>query len=93
MNLGQAVAVCLYELTRKAAAPKPEKRKRARAEDLERLTARLNQVLALSGYVHSSGTEAKIRRLVRRLDLPAHDAEVWLGMMRQIQWKLGQDSE
>ena len=27
MNLGQAVAVCLYELTRKAAAPKPEKRK------------------------------------------------------------------
>jgi tRNA/rRNA methyltransferase len=93
MNLGQAVAVCLYELTRKAAAPKPEKRKRARAEDLDRLTARLTQVLALSGYVHSAGTEAKIRRLVRRLDLPAHDAEVWLGMMRQIQWKLGQDSE
>jgi len=93
MNLGQAVAVCLYELTRKAAVAKPEKRKRARAEDLDRLTARLTQVLALSGYVHSSGTEAKIRRLVRRLDLPSHDAEVWLGMLRQIQWKLGQDSE
>jgi tRNA/rRNA methyltransferase len=93
MNLGQAVAVCLYELTRKAVVSKPEKRKRARAEDLERLTARLTEVLALSGYVHSAGTEAKIRRLVRRLDLPAHDAEVWLGMLRQIQWKLGQDSE
>jgi TrmH family RNA methyltransferase len=93
MNLGQAVAVCLYELTRKAVVSKPEKRKRARAEDLERLTARLTEVLALSGYVHSAGTEAKIRRLVRRLDLPAHDAEVWLGMLRQIHWKLGQDSE
>src|SRR5579863_9847718 len=90
MNLGQAVAVCLYELTRKTAAPKPERRKRARAEDLDRLTARLTEVLVLSGYVHSAGTEAKIRRLVRRLDLPAHDAEVWLGMLRQIQWKLGQ---
>ncbi len=93
MNLGQAVAVCLYELTRKAVVSKPEKRKPARAEDLERLTERLTNALMLSGYVHSAGTEAKIRRLVRRLDLPAHDAEVWLGMLRQIQWKLGQRSE
>jgi tRNA/rRNA methyltransferase len=88
MNLGQAVAVCLYELTRRAAAPKPEKRKPARAEDLDRLTALLNEVLAHSGYAYTSSTEAKIRRLVRRMDMPAHDAEVWLGMLRQIQWKL-----
>ena len=45
MNLGQAVAVCLYELTRKAVVSKPEKRKPARAEDLERLTERLTEVL------------------------------------------------
>jgi TrmH family RNA methyltransferase len=88
MNLGQAVAVCLYELTRKTAASKPEKKKPASADDLDRLTARLTEVLALSGYMHSTGAEAKIRRLVRRLDLPAHDAEVWLGMLRQIHWKL-----
>jgi tRNA C32,U32 (ribose-2'-O)-methylase TrmJ len=30
----------------------------------------------------------KIRRLVRRMELNAHDAEVWLGMLRQIKWKL-----
>jgi len=89
MNLGQAVAVCLYELTRKAAAPQPEKRKRATAQDLDRLTSLLTEVLEQSGYVHATSTEAKIRRLIRRLDLPAHDAEVWLGMFRQIQWKLG----
>ena len=29
-----------------------------------------------------------LRRLVRRLNLPARDAEVWLGMLRQIVWKL-----
>ena len=88
MNLGQAVAVCLYELTRRPATGKPELRKRAAAADLERLTGLLTDVLKESGYVHSSGTEAKIRRLIRRLDLPAHDADVWLGMIRQIRWKL-----
>lgn len=88
MNLGQAVAVCLYELTRKTAAGKPEKRKPAVAADLDRLTGLLTEVLDQSGYVHTAGAEAKIRRLIRRLDLPAHDADVWLGMIRQIQWKL-----
>jgi len=93
MNLGQAVAVCLFELTRKARAPKPEKRKAATAEDLDRLTQLLTEVLEESGYVHSGGAEGKIRRLVRRLELPAHDAEVWLGMMRQIQWKVKREQQ
>jgi TrmH family RNA methyltransferase len=93
MNLGQAVAVCLYELTRKTTASKPEKRKPAKAQDLERLTQLLTEVLQHSGYVQMDSTAAKIRRLVRRLDLPAHDAEVWLGMIRQIQWKLTRERQ
>lgn len=93
MNLGQAVAVCLYELTRKSTAPKPETRKQAAAQDLDRLTRLLGEVLEQSGYVHATSTEAKIRRLIRRLDLPAHDAEVWLGIFRQIQWKLGRERQ
>ena len=93
MNLGQAAAVCFYELTRKRAIAKPEPRKRAPARDLDRLTALLTEVLDESGYVHTRGAESKIRRLVRRLDLPAHDAEVWLGMLRQIQWKLRRPGE
>jgi tRNA/rRNA methyltransferase len=88
MNLGQAVAVCLYELVRKAAAPKPDQRKPATAEELDRLTTLLMEVLEASGYVHSESSPAKIRRLVRRLNLAGHDAEVWLGMIRQIAWKL-----
>jgi TrmH family RNA methyltransferase len=88
MNLGQAVAVCLYELVRNPATPKPDERKAAGAEDLDRLTGLLSDVLQKSGYLHSEGTEAKIRRLVRRLNLAGHDAEVWLGMIRQIHWKL-----
>jgi tRNA/rRNA methyltransferase len=90
MNLGQAVAVCLYELTRKPATAQPDRRKPAAAADLDRFTALLTEVLEQSGYLHSPGAESKLRRLVRRLDLPAHDAEVWLGMIRQIRWKLAQ---
>ncbi|MGP0074759.1 MAG: RNA methyltransferase [Bryobacteraceae bacterium] len=88
MNLGQAVAVCLYELVRNPAPPKPDPRKPALARDLDRLTGLLSEVLEESGYVHSEGAEAKIRRLVRRLNLAGHDAQIWLGMIRQIEWKL-----
>ncbi len=93
MNLGQAVAVCLYELARKpeAVLARPERKKRAMAASLEGLTALLVEVLERSGYVHQrveGSTEMKIRRLVRRLDLSAHDAEIWLGMLRQILWKM-----
>jgi TrmH family RNA methyltransferase len=88
MNLGQSVAVCLYELVRNPVPPTPDKRKPASAEDLDRLTIRLSEILKKSGYVHSEGTGAKIRRLVRRMELAGHDAEIWLGMLRQIDWKL-----
>ncbi len=88
MNLGQAVAVCLYELVRNPVPTKPDPRKPATAEELDRLTALLTEVLEKSGYVHTEGADAKIRRLVRRMELAGHDAEIWLGMLRQIHWKL-----
>lgn len=93
MNLGQAVAVCLYEIVRdaKAAAKEPARIAPATAADYERFTDLLLGVLRESGYVNqrtAASTEQKIRRLVRRLNLPARDAEVWLGILRQIAWKL-----
>jgi TrmH family RNA methyltransferase len=93
MNLGQAVAICLYEIVRQPTAvnAKADSRPPAKAEDLERITILLEEVLAHSGYVHATvggSTRLKIRRLVRRLDLDQHDATVWLGMLRQIRWKL-----
>jgi TrmH family RNA methyltransferase len=95
MNLGQSVAICLYELVRSAvkAASVPEERMPAKGEEIERFTAMLLELLEKSGYVHdrvASSTVMKTRRLVRRLNLSAHDAEVWLGMLRQIQWKVSQ---
>jgi len=98
MNLGQAVAVCLYEIIRSPAAAKsaPDAKRPAAAVHIERITEFLETILDRSGYVHArveGSTRMKIRRLVRRLQLNAHDAEVWLGMLRQILWKLENSSD
>ncbi|HEY7307159.1 MAG TPA: RNA methyltransferase [Bryobacteraceae bacterium] len=95
MNLGQAVAICLYELRRSgaAAAQRFEPPQRASSGDYEQITTLLFDVLARSGYVNertSQSTELKIRRLVRRLRLPASDIETWLGILRQVLWRVKQ---
>jgi tRNA/rRNA methyltransferase len=93
MNLGQAVAVCLYELIRQsrpAAAP-ARNRKPATAGDAELLVERLHEMLHLSGYMESTatvGSRRRLRNLVTRLNLSSHDASVWLGIFRQTIWKL-----
>jgi tRNA/rRNA methyltransferase len=95
MNLGQAVALCLYELARdpKAVNAKvPRTIARAAAGETEQATLMLLEILRKSGYtnpVTEGSTEEKVRRLVRRLDLAARDAPVLLGMLRQILWKIG----
>jgi TrmH family RNA methyltransferase len=93
MNLGQAVAVCLYELIRdperETAQTAPHKP--ATAAQMELFTSLLLDVLNQSGYINervAESTELKVRRLARRLDLSAHDAEIWLGIWRQILWRL-----
>lgn len=92
MNLGQAVAVCLYELIRdgKAARVK-DKLPLAAAAEVERFTTLLLENLFASGYLtrrRVADAELRIRRLVRRLNLPARDAVIWVGIMRQLLWKI-----
>jgi tRNA/rRNA methyltransferase len=94
MNLGQAVAVCLYELARgsRTAAIPPKKLKAAASGDTEQVTAMLVEALECSGYIKpltAESAKSKVRRLVRRMNLSAHDAPVVMGMLRQILWKLG----
>ena len=93
MNLGQAVAVCLYEIARSVDGERPaEEIQRASAGEVEMITSILLDALRVSGYV-KPGTEVvmeeKARRLVRRMNLQPGEATVWLGMLRQIAWKLG----
>jgi TrmH family RNA methyltransferase len=90
MNLGQAVAVCLYEIARDRAPLRfPAQPAQATAADLDRLTATLTEALLTSGYLRGQGqNQEKIRRLVRRFKLSGEDAQLWLGMVRQMIWKM-----
>jgi TrmH family RNA methyltransferase len=96
MNLGQAVAVCLYELVRDAKAATRftralDKAEPATAGELERFTAILTEALRHSGFLDRrtvADADDRIRRLVRRLNLKSRDADMWTAIMRQIVWKL-----
>jgi tRNA/rRNA methyltransferase len=111
MNLGQAVAVCLWELRRgkqhgeefntegaesgQGTLRKSKKRPRqaAKVKTVEMITEVMLDVLRKTGYVAPSGqalAEEKLRRMLRRFELEGSDAEVFLGMMRKIAWKVEQ---
>jgi len=94
MNLGQAVAVCLYELIRDTKhARAAGQLKLATAGELERITTLLLEALQTSGFLDRrrvSDADERIRRLVRRLRLPERDSVIWLGMLRQMLWKMNE---
>jgi tRNA/rRNA methyltransferase len=93
MNLGQAVAVCLYEVARDGRAPDKKQKAIHPAEgaSVDRIADTFNDILNRSGYTNpktAASTELKVRRMVRRLGLSEKDAGFWLGMLRQIRWKV-----
>jgi TrmH family RNA methyltransferase len=103
MNLGQAVAVCLYELVRRSGGRVHDDEavmNRARgivpgtadAGTLERLTGLLVELMEKTEYARrhaANSSEEDVRRLVRRMGADAVDAPVWMGFLRQVLWKLG----
>ena len=103
MNLGQAVAVCLYELSKgeidksKSENENPnftDEKHFARMETVERVTEAWLEALQRSGYVGARArrtSEEKLRRMLRRFTWEEADAEVVLGMMKKIAAKLNKE--
>jgi len=91
MNLGQAVAVSLYEISRASKAGLlSEREPAATAAHLDRLAASLLDCLRFSGYAFKGKQdEQMLRRFVRRLRLSGSDAQLLMGMTRQMRWKMG----
>lgn len=95
MNLGQAVAVCLYELAvRRAANDAPtntEIRPSAPCGDLELLATIVEQAMVSADYSRGSMREAnrhELRLMLRRLAPSASDTRKLLGLFRRIVWRL-----
>lgn len=92
MNLGQAAAVCLYELVRgmeahvKSGAPEA-----ASAGEVERMVVALGEVMEETGYTRrhpANCDEAQVRRLVVRMGVSSKDVPVWMGILRQVLWRV-----
>ncbi|MGD0295417.1 MAG: RNA methyltransferase [Terracidiphilus sp.] len=99
MNLGQAVAVCLYELTRCAvsvpestpATPVPSVTSVASSGRLDLLAGVIEEAMRAAGYSPRAMQPANrhdLRLLLRRLSLTAHDTRRILGLFRRILWRL-----
>lgn len=96
MNLGQAAAVCLYELVRGSPmAPRGPAEQTGTMGDVERMRDLLSEVLEVSEYRRrhpANSTEAHLRRLSVRLAATRSDVPVWMGILRQVLWKLRQEA-
>lgn len=97
MNLGQAAALCCWELARRAREiPSLKTPATATADERERILETLLPILDDCGYLIQDGEDfqaQKIRRWVGRLRLAPKDASLFQGMLRQIRWKLDQGPE
>jgi len=99
MNLGQAVAVCCYELARSGLLSRAVPAVRlhvsepANLQSLEHIFARAERVLDEIGYLKPKSREVslvKLRRLMIELGLTNSDAKILGGVLAQIEWKLRQ---
>jgi len=94
MNLAQAVAIVVYEISRTKAKLTAKARVPRAAADMatiSRINAALLEALHASGYIHrrsAATAEEKLRRMLRRFEFSSGDAEVLLGMLRKILWKI-----
>ena len=100
MNLGQAVAVCLYELARRpsdlSARPAPQPgEKPAPSADLERLAMLIEDTMTAARYSPSAMRDANrhdLRVMLRRLALSAHDVRRILGLFRRVLWRINRQT-
>ena len=100
MNLAQSVVVVLYELARTRnqtparaeSEAMPAGDRAANMQSLLRLAEVMHETLEACGYYSeaaAASSQEQLRRLLLRMKLSEADAEIVLGMFRQILWKLG----
>ncbi len=97
MNLGQAVAVCAYELSRSGlvrfepAEINLHRSEPANHQMIEHTFANIVRLLDASGYFHSNSRAPmlmKLRRTLLDLNLTCNDVRVLGGVLSQVAWKI-----
>lgn len=101
MNLGQAVAICLYEIAVHVESfsqppETPPESSQADSGSLDRVAALIEEVMQRADYSPSVMQEANrhdLRLLLRRLHLKSKDTRRLLGLFRKILVKLDEKEE
>ncbi|HEU5457581.1 MAG TPA: TrmH family RNA methyltransferase [Terracidiphilus sp.] len=107
MNLGQAVAVCLYELATaplrhssgeaiSAARTGPDLEPHPASGDLDRLGSLIEETMRAAGYsprIMQEANRRDLRLTLRRMHLGPADVRRLLGLFRRILWKLKRNHE
>jgi TrmH family RNA methyltransferase len=94
MNLGQAVAVCLYELAAHASEPERQNvdaRPTAPSGDLDLLATVIEESMLAAGYsprTMQAANRHDLRLLLRRLAPAKRDARRILGLFRRMLWQM-----
>jgi tRNA/rRNA methyltransferase len=106
MNLGQAVAVCLYALA--SGIPKEKSEAIAKAGDtvgtapnaasgaLDRLAEVIEKTMTSAGYsprIMDAANRHDLRLLLRRIHLTSTDTKRALGVFRRILWRLARSEK
>jgi len=101
LNLAQAVGVCAYELYQEFFHQKQEKARETKPEEIEDLAdlkalegyyQHLESVLLQVNYLYphtAKTTMEKIKRIVNRSNLKSQELSMLRGMLRQVEWGLG----
>jgi tRNA/rRNA methyltransferase len=92
MNLAQAVSIFCYQIAMAAGSEGRPARERAPAQLIARLHDRLEALLVEAGFLQRNNPDRiydDIRAIVGRCDLDEREATILLGMVRQIEWRMG----
>jgi len=96
MNLGQAVAICCYELTREELPDRQTGRAvsdLASVGEIEGLLGQASDILFASGFFHAHNQQAmteEFRQSLLRRRLTSREVSLLRGALRQIAWKLSE---
>jgi tRNA/rRNA methyltransferase len=99
MNLGQAAAVCLYDLACRTGQLSPISTPEAAAADsdqLERLAGIIEETMTAAGYspgIMQDANRHDLRVTLRRLGPSAKDTRRIMGLFRRILWRLARASK
>jgi TrmH family RNA methyltransferase len=94
MNLGQAVAICCYELTREGwpqPLNSPPAKSTANSEMIEALLAHWLEILSAAGFLlpgSETAMKQRLRLILLKYELGADDAGIFSSMLKRIRRKM-----